>query len=147
MITEPSSSGISINRTVRFGDTDGAGVMHFHQLLRWFHEAWEESIIRENINAKDIFPCADNQKDPPNILLPIVHCQATFKHPIQVGEDLTLKIRPNQLKHDSFQLNINVLCNKKLVAEGLVKHVAIDSKTRKRCDLPDKLISWITNNQ
>jgi hypothetical protein len=28
-------------RTVRFGETDAAGVMHFHQLLRWCHEAYE----------------------------------------------------------------------------------------------------------
>ena len=32
---------LQLHRKVRFGDTDAAGVMHFHQLLRWSHEAWE----------------------------------------------------------------------------------------------------------
>ena len=37
-------------RSVRFGETDAdqgaAGVMHFQQLLRWCHEAYEESLER-----------------------------------------------------------------------------------------------------
>jgi 1,4-dihydroxy-2-naphthoyl-CoA hydrolase len=39
-----SSDFLLLCRSVRFGDTDAAGVMHFHQLLRWCHEAYEESL-------------------------------------------------------------------------------------------------------
>ena len=39
-----SPTWLQLHRVVRFGDTDAAGVMHFHQLLRWCHEAWEESL-------------------------------------------------------------------------------------------------------
>ena len=33
-----------LQKKVRFGDCDSAGVIHFHNLLIWSHEAWEESI-------------------------------------------------------------------------------------------------------
>ena len=33
-----------LQKKVRFGDCDSAGVIHFHNLLKWSHEAWEESI-------------------------------------------------------------------------------------------------------
>ena len=42
---------LQLERRVRFGDTDAAGVMHFHQLLRWCHEAWEESLERFGLPA------------------------------------------------------------------------------------------------
>ena len=35
---------LMLKRKVRFGDCDSAGVIHFHNLLRWAHESWEESI-------------------------------------------------------------------------------------------------------
>ena len=47
---------LQLERRVRFGDTDAAGVMHFHQLLRWCHEAWEDSLERYGIAAADVFP-------------------------------------------------------------------------------------------
>ena len=50
------SAWLLLCRTVRFGDTDGAGVMHFHQLLRWCHEAYEESLERFGIPADQVFP-------------------------------------------------------------------------------------------
>jgi 1,4-dihydroxy-2-naphthoyl-CoA hydrolase len=33
------STWLQLQRTVRFGDTDAAGVMPFLQLMRWCHEA------------------------------------------------------------------------------------------------------------
>lgn len=50
------SEWLLIDRVVRFGDTDAAGVMHFHQLLRYCHEAYEGSLERFGIPACEIFP-------------------------------------------------------------------------------------------
>ena len=36
-----ATNWLRLERTVRFGDTDAAGVIQFHQLLRWCHEAYE----------------------------------------------------------------------------------------------------------
>ena len=43
-----------LQKKVRFGDCDSAGVIHFHNLLKWAHEAWEESIEIYGIPYKDI---------------------------------------------------------------------------------------------
>lgn len=50
------NSWLMLCRSVRFGETDAAGVMHFQQLLRWCHEAYEESLERFGLNAAEIFP-------------------------------------------------------------------------------------------
>lgn len=42
-------------RAVRFGETDAAGVTHFHQVLRWCHETYEESLERFGIQAAEVF--------------------------------------------------------------------------------------------
>ena len=39
-----SAPWLELSRTVRFSDTDAAGVMHFQKLLDWCHQAWEESL-------------------------------------------------------------------------------------------------------
>ena len=45
-----------LHKKVRFGDCDSAGVIHFHNLLKWSHEAWEESIEIYGIPYENIFP-------------------------------------------------------------------------------------------
>ena len=58
MATKPNPQDwLQLERRVRFGDTDAAGVMHFHQLLRWCHEAWEESLQRYGIHAGSVRGC------------------------------------------------------------------------------------------
>ena len=52
-----------LKRKVRFGDCDSAGVIHFHNLLRWAHESWEESIDVYGIPHQDIFPDANSYKN------------------------------------------------------------------------------------
>ena len=58
-----SPTWLQLRRVVRFGDTDAAGVMHFHQLLRWCHEAWEESLEAHGLAAEAVFPgCRRDQE-------------------------------------------------------------------------------------
>ena len=65
-----------LQKKVRFGDCDSAGVIHFHNLLKWSHEAWEESIEIYGIPYQDIFP--DFSKRRSQIIFPIVNCEANF---------------------------------------------------------------------
>ena len=51
-----------LQKKVRFGDCDSAGVIHFHNLLKWSHEAWEESIEIYGIPSQDIFPDFSTRK-------------------------------------------------------------------------------------
>ena len=130
-------------RRVRFGDTDGAGVMHFHQLLRWSHEAWEESLECYGIPMWKIFPSAFTSFEHPNISLPIINCQAKYKGPIHVGDELIVKIHPHRLNSSGFQIETEFILNEELMATSIISHVAINPKTRRKCELPESIDLWL----
>ena len=141
-------SWLLLCRTVRFGDTDAAGVMHFHQLLRWCHEAYEESLERFGISATTIFP---SPRHTPAIALPIVHCQADYLTPLMVGDPLAIQLEPRRLDGSCFELHhrfhrssqANDQASNKPVALGLTRHLAIAVGTRQRCPLPESINRWL----
>jgi hypothetical protein len=92
------STWLQLQRSVRFGDTDAAGVMHFHQLLRWCHEAYEESLERFGLPAASVFPRPAWAGDSPGVALPIVYCQAEFHRPLLTGDQLLISLRPEALQ-------------------------------------------------
>ena len=87
---------------MRFGDTDAAGVMHFQQLLRWCHEAYEESLERFGIASQGIFPTPGHQLE---LLLPITHCRADFLAPLVCGDPLAIALQPRQLDPTAFEVS------------------------------------------
>jgi 1,4-dihydroxy-2-naphthoyl-CoA hydrolase len=140
-----SKSWLLLCRTVRFGDTDAAGVMHFHQLLRWCHEAYEESLERFGISATTIFP---SPRHTPAIALPIVHCQADYLAPLVVGDPLAIQLEPRRLNPGCFELHYRFLrgsthVDPEPVARGLTRHQAIQAGTRQRCCLPEPINRWL----
>lgn len=139
------TSWLLLCRTVRFGDTDAAGVMHFHQLLRWCHEAWEESLERYGIRAADVFPGAAGQPagDLPATALPIVHCRADYRRPLLCGDPLAIRLDPVRLDPGSFEVRYRFSRGEDTVAEGLTRHVAIEATSRRRCPLPPPIQRWL----
>lgn len=127
-------------RTVRFGDTDAAGVMHFHQLLRWCHEAYEESLERFGIAAPEIFPVPGRS---PETALPIVHCSADFLRPLVCGDPLAIALEPHRLDPGCFELTYRFSSNGTPVATALTRHLAISSSQRQRRELPAAINRWL----
>ena len=134
-----------VTRTVRFGDTDAAGVMHFHQLLRWCHEAWEESLERSGVAAAAVFPGGDPAAGDggPSVALPIVHCSADFRRPLRCGDRLQVRLSPRRLDGDSFEVAYAFARDGEPVARGLLRHRAIEAASRRPCDLPPVLEGWL----
>ncbi len=127
-------------RTVRFGDTDAAGVMHFHQLLRWCHVAYEESLERFGVEAGALFPGPGRT---PAVALPIVHVSADFLRPLICGDPLAIEVRPRQLDGGSFEVRYRFLHDGREAATGLTRHVAIEAASRQRTVLPDCIVAWL----
>jgi 1,4-dihydroxy-2-naphthoyl-CoA hydrolase len=127
-------------RTVRFGDTDAAGVLHFPHLLRWCHEAYEESLERFGLSAAAIFPRPGNV---PAIGLPVVHCQADYLAPLAVGDPLAIRLEPRRLDPGCFELTYTFHCGERAAARALTRHLAIDSTSRQRCGLPAPINRWL----
>ena len=134
---------LQLERRVRFGDTDAAGVMHFHQLLRWCHEAWEESLERYGIASGSIFPGARGQKHWPDTALPVVHCEADFLRPLHGGDQLQVWVKPRRLDPGCFEVQTRFQLDGVDVAIGLIRHLAIHSATRQRCPLPNAIDLWL----
>lgn len=140
------SSWLLLCRSVRFGDTDAAGVMHFVRLLDWCHQAYEESLERFGIAAATVFPSPGHT---PAIALPIVHCSADYRAPLVVGDPLAIQLEPRRLDpgcfevHYSFRRGIGADGAEKPVARALTRHVAIDAAGRRRCSLPEPISRWL----
>lgn len=130
-----------LKRKVRFGDCDSAGVIHFHNLLRWAHESWEESIDIYGIPHQDIFPDANSHEN--QIIFPIVNCEANFLSPIKIGDLLSIKIFPKKINNHLFQVNTFFLKDEINVAEGKIIHCSLDVDSKLKVKLPDQLERWI----
>ena len=97
-----SDDWLLLCRTVRFGDTDGAGVMHFVRLLDWCHQAYEESLERFGIDAATLFPRPEQR---PAVALPIVHCSADFRRPLHCGDPLAIRLETRRLDPGCFEVS------------------------------------------
>ena len=130
-----------LKRKVRFGDCDSGGVIHFHNLLKWAHESWEESMEIYGIPYQDIFPDLSERKN--KIIFPIVNCEANYFSPIKIGNLLQIKIIPKKINNHLFQVNTFFSRNETKVAEGKVIHCTLDFDSKKKVKLPDQLEKWI----
>ena len=129
-----------LEKKVKFGDCDSAGVIHFHNLLRWAHESWEESMEIYGINLKEIFPSI---KYDTKIIFPIINCEANFLYPIEFGDKLQIKILPKKINNHLFAVNTTFYNAKNIVAKAKLIHCVLDFVNRKKVDIPESLELWI----
>jgi len=134
------SSWLEFHRRVRFGDTDAAGVMNFAHLLRWCHEAYEESLERFGLAAAEVFPTPGSLLE---VALPIVHCSADYFRPLVCGDAITIRLVPVRLDQGSFEVRYSFTSSDQSVAQGLTRHLAIENPSRRRCALPTAINRWL----
>ena len=123
MSTKNNQNFNILKRVVRFGETDAAGVIHFQNLLRWSHEAWEESLEKYGLASQDLFPSGPIAANNPKVALPIVHCSADFLLPINTGDQLEIYVIPEKIDFCSFQVKTHFLRDRGIVAKGLIVFV------------------------
>jgi 1,4-dihydroxy-2-naphthoyl-CoA hydrolase len=135
-----SSDFLLLCRSVRFGDTDAAGVMHFHQLLRWCHEAYEESLEKFGVSPAQLFPRPGLELE---LLLPIVHCSADYLAPLSCGDPLAIALLPKALNAHSFEVSYSFSSRGEAVAVGLTRHFCLQASNRLRAPLPESINNWL----
>ncbi len=131
---------LRLERRVRFGDTDAAGVINFAHLLRWCHEAYEESLERFGVAAAEVFPTPGSLLE---VALPIVHCSADYFRPLVCGDAITIRLVPVRLDLGSFEVRYSFTSSDQSVAQGLTRHLAIGNPSRRRCALPTAINRWL----
>lgn len=126
-------------RTVRFQDTDAAGVVYFANVLAMCHEAYEASLAASGIDLKAFFSKADRA-------VPIVHASVDFYRPMFAGDRLTIQFTPKQLGAGEFEISYQVFAGEiagKSAAKAVTKHVCIDAVSRTRKQLSEDLMQWL----
>ena len=134
---------LCLRRTVRFGETDAAGVVHFLQLFKWCHEAWEESLEKYGIAIKDIFPTAQMNMGEHSVSLPVVHCEANYFQPLYVGDTINIELYPEKINESSFVLRFKFKKNGEQIGTTCIKHVSINPITREKCELSKQINLWL----
>ncbi|MEA5578270.1 thioesterase family protein [Anabaena sp. UHCC 0451] len=127
-------------RTVRFQDTDAAGVVYFAHTLSMCHEAYEESLQHSGINIKTFFT-------HPNVAFPIVHANVDFLRPMYCGDNLMISLIPQKINVDKFDITYLITVAEVIVAKAVTRHVCIDANSKIKRELPDEMISWLETNR
>ena len=135
-----------LKRTVRFGDTDAAGVVHFLELFRWCHETWEESLEKYGIALKDIFPTSEINTNQLDVALPVIHCEANYFQPLYVGDTINIELNTEKINESSFVLRLNFKKNGEQIGTTNIKHVSINPITRKKCALSKQINLWLNES-
>ena len=134
---------LCLKRTVRFGETDAAGVVHFLELFRWCHETWEESLEKYGIALKDIFPTNEINTSQLDVALPVVHCEANYFQPLYVGDTINIELHPEKINEFSFVLRFKFKKNGEKIGTANIKHVSINPITRDICALSKQINLWL----
>ena len=138
-----SREWLCFKRTVRFGETDSAGVVHFLELFRWCHETWEESLEKYGIVLQEIFPTTKTNTSQLDSALPVVHCEANYFQPLYVGDTINIELYPEKINESSFVLRIEFEKNGEQIGTTNIKHVSINPITREKCALSKQINLWL----
>ena len=130
-------------RTVRFGETDAAGVVHFLELFRWCHETWEASLEKHGVVLQEIFPTNQINTSQLDVALPVVHCEANYFQPLYVGDTINIELNPEKINDSSFVLRFKFKKNGEKIGTANIKHVSINPITRKKCALSKQINLWL----
>lgn len=120
--------------TVRFGDTDPAGIVYYPNIFHYFHIALEEFFAaRCGLSYQRLI--ADER-----IGFPTVNTQAEFFVPIVYGDELDVEIFVSRTGNSSatFQYNARRASDGTLCARATQIHVAMNLDTRRPLPIPEK---------
>ncbi|NJP08052.1 MAG: acyl-CoA thioesterase [Leptolyngbyaceae cyanobacterium RU_5_1] len=126
-------------RTVRFQDTDAAGVVYFANVLAMCHEAYEASLAASGIELQAFFGGWDTA-------FAIAHASVDFFKPMVCGDRLIIHLTPNPTSRSEFEISYQVFMadtTQKPLSKAFTRHVCIDTATRTRQDLPHPIITWL----
>lgn len=117
---------------VRMNDTDMAGILYFANQFRFVHDAWEDLVESENISFQKIL-------FEETFLFVIVHVEADYLAPLNVGDMLEVHTQVEKIGNSSFTMLYNIYRSKELVGKAKTTHVTIDKVTRTKISIPEHL--------
>jgi 1,4-dihydroxy-2-naphthoyl-CoA hydrolase len=126
-------------RTIRFADTDAAGVVYFARYYMIAHEAYEAALESLGITLAQFF-------SEQELVIPISKSEASYLRPLQCGDKIRIDLTSHRLSDDSFAVDYQILKlapSEKRAAVLRTEHVCVSTVTRKRQPLPTPLVTWL----
>lgn len=127
------------DRTIRFQDTDAAGVVYFANILAICHEAYEASLAASGIDLKSFFSSRE-------LVVPITHARADFLRPLFCGDRITIQLTPQQTSDTDFEVQYQLVRSQqpdKLVSSVFTHHVCVQVASHTRANLPVTILQWL----
>jgi 1,4-dihydroxy-2-naphthoyl-CoA hydrolase len=125
------------NHTVRFHETDAAGVVYFANGLTLCHTAFEASLAAAGVDLAHFFGGV-------TLACPIVHASIDFRRPMRCGDEVQVQVSPTQLDEFSFEIGYGIMSHADIrLAQAVTRHVCIDVQTQSRQPLSPELIQWL----
>lgn len=118
--------------TIKLGDTDAAGRLYFAAAFRIAHDAFEESMSAIGLPIAGMIAGG-------KVGFPVVHAEATYAAPLQMGEKVYVNTLVKKVGHSSvnFQHEIKNAAGIIAIRVNLI-HVTVSPKTGKTVKLPGR---------
>lgn len=133
-------------RTVRFHETDAAGVVYFANGLVFCHEAYEASLAAAGVDLRRFFSRGA-------VAYPIVQAQIDFRRPLYCGDRVVIHLTPRPIEAAGFAIAYRLtletdsasetIPEPRPIATASTEHVCIATADRSRQALPDEMMRWI----
>ncbi len=129
------------DRTVRFQDTDAAGVVYFATVLTFCHEAYEASLAAAGFDLKTFFSPAD-------LAMPIVHASVDFLQPMCCGDRLHIHLTAQHLHATRFEIAYQIYhqdAPDRLLSKAITRHACVQmgGRSRQCVALPPAMLEWL----
>ena len=120
---------------VRYGETDQMGYLYYGFYALYYEQGRAEAIRQLGFTYKEL--------EQQGIMMPVIEMNAKYKRPALYDDLITVKTSVKVLDRDSPQIQFHSeLYNEagKLLNEGVVTLVFVDSNTQKKINLPGILV-------
>jgi 1,4-dihydroxy-2-naphthoyl-CoA hydrolase len=122
------------HRTIRFKDTDAAGVVYFANVLSICHESYEASLADIGIALETFFGQGE-------LAVPIIHADIDFRQPLKCGDRITVHLTAQALDQHRFSVRYQIVTDRP-AATAQTEHICIN-RDRRRQPLPSQLNQWL----
>lgn len=115
---------------ISFHQVDAAGVLFFGHAFTIAHQTFEQFITQQlQISWQDWFQNS-------NWIVPIIHTQASYRHPLTAGSNCQIKLEVTAIRHSSFQISYEFNQDCIPCCQIQTTHVFCDKKTKQKIDIP-----------
>jgi len=120
--------------TVRFAETDPAGIVFFARYFEYAHLAYEDMLVAGGLPLSHFF---ENQCG-----MPLVHSEANYTKPCRLGEALQLQLTVDKIGNRSMRYAVDIVgADKTHRARVVLTHAILDLNTGKTMPIPEALLA------